>query len=913
MTNDTETTSPDDIEKTAMENLPPMVDFPDSAAKGVTPMLAQFLAVKQAHQDCLLFYRMGDFYEMFFQDAVDASKALDITLTKRGRVEGRDVPMCGVPVHAAEAYLSRLIRRGLRVAICEQTESPEEAKKKGNKGPLNRDVVRIVTPGTLIEDEFLPPRENNYLIALGQSSGQIALSWVDLSTGDLFVETVTKDLLFDTLARLSGAELIASDQIDADHGFTDADPKGLVGCVSLRPARLFSSRDGEQALCQIYKTATLDGIADLNRADLSAAGALVQYLDQTQKGREIRLKPIVKVTSGTVMEIDPASRRSLEITRTLSGDTKGSLLSVIDQTTTAAGARKLAQRISAPLTDIDVINKRLDLVDAVKTDPILLSSLQDALNGMTDIERAVSRLSLGHGGPRDIKGLARGIECAGVMARALEDRKSDLIASDQFQSMGISLTAPQHLSSKINAVLGDELPLLARDGGFVKKGFHPALDDLKAMRDESRRLIAQLQAKYIDETGIASLKIKHNNVLGYHIDVRSNHADKMMAIDAFIHRQTTAQTVRFTTTELADLEREMSSAGDRALALEIEIFETLKADVLVETNALVTLAEDAAVLDVAVASAKLAEQRHHTRPVLSHSRQFNIHKGRHPVVEHMLDQDGSQPFIANDCDLSQDDRIWLLTGPNMAGKSTFLRQNALIAVMAQAGLYVPAEQAEIGVVDRLFCRVGASDDLATGRSTFMVEMVETASILNRSSNQSLVILDEIGRGTATYDGLSLAWAVVEHLHEVNQCRALFATHYHELNTLENSLDALSPHAMAVKEWQGEIVFLHQVIKGGADKSYGIHVARLAGVPEAVLSRAGAVLDSLTSDNASLIKSNLDELPLFSNDLPQQYSSGSQHQDVIDYIDGLLPDTMTPKQALDTVYELRALIDDKKNK
>ncbi len=880
-------------------------------------MLAQFLAVKSAHDDCLLFYRMGDFYEMFFRDAVDAAAALDITLTKRGKVEGRDVPMCGVPVHAAETYLSRLIRKGFRVAICEQSESPEEAKKKGNKGPLRRDVVRIVTPGTLIEDEFLPPRENNFLISLGQSGQDMALSWVDLSTGDVFVETIDQDRLHDTLARLSGAELIASDQPDADHGFADADPKGLVGCVSLRPARMFSSKDGEAHLCRVYNTATMDGIADLSRADYAAAGALVQYLDQTQKGRALRLKPIIKVTSGTVMEIDPASRRSLEITRTLSGQAKGSLLSVIDKTITAAGGRQLASRIAAPLTDIAAINARLDLVEAVLSDPILGGRLAEALQSMPDLERALSRLSLGHGGPRDLAAIGRGIMASSAMAEAIDQRHSDLIAGDQLAAMASHLKASSDLANQITTTLSDDLPLLARDGGFVRKGFHSGLDDLKSMRDESRRLnarpgrrlIAQLQMKYSEETGIASLKIKHNNVLGYHIDVRNTHADTMMGKDGFIHRQTTAQTVRFTTTELADLEREMSSAGDRALALEMEIFEALSQDVLAQSSAIMTLAADAASIDVAVASAQLAEAKSYSRPEMTSDRRFNITKGRHPVVEHMLSQTGEQPFIANDCALNEDDRIWLLTGPNMAGKSTFLRQNALIAVMAQAGFFVPADQAVIGVVDRLFCRVGASDDLATGRSTFMVEMVETAAILNRSGENALVILDEIGRGTATYDGLSLAWAVVEHLHEVNACRALFATHYHELNGLKRSLSALSPHAMAVREWQGEIVFMHEVIKGGADKSYGIHVARLAGVPASVLSRAEDVLNSLTEENSPLMSSKLDELPLFSADVPQQ-SAPPVDQPAVDFLKTLLPDTMTPKQALEAIYAMQDLLHDK---
>ena len=886
--------------------------FPDLKAKGVTPMLKQFLSVKAAHADCLLFYRMGDFYEMFFKDAVDAAAALDITLTKRGSVEDEDVPMCGVPVHAAETYLSRLIRKGFRVAICEQTESPDEAKQRGHKGPLSRDVVRIVTPGTLIEDEFLPPRENNFLIALGQSAGGFALSWVDLSTGALFTENVEQDRIDETLARLSGAELIASDRPISNnegthHGFEDADPKGLVGSVSLRPAWIFDSGDGLKKLCDIYGVLTLDGMADLSRAELSAAGALVTYLDQTQKGRALRLKPIEQVSGDTVMQIDPATRKSLEISKTLSGQNQGSLLSAIDRTLTAVGGRLFARRIASPLVDLGEINNRLDLVEVMLSNPMMASAIKDELVMMPDIERALSRLSLGAGGARDVAALAQGVHVGGAIAGAIDaaSEGSILIAESALLEMSGRMAAPKPLAVQISQTLADELPNLLRDGGFIRAGFHPELDEIKSMRDESRRLIAQLQQQYIDETGVSTLKIKHNNVLGYHIDVRANHADSIMAMEQFIHRQTTAQTVRFTTTKLAELERQISSAGDRALALELSLFDALCEKVLAASDQLSALAEDAGRLDVAAASARLAEQWSYCRPKLSTGRNFNIRGGRHPVVEQMLDKNSAEPFISNNCQLDDDDRIWLLTGPNMAGKSTFLRQNALIALMAQAGLYVPAEAAEIGVVDRLFCRVGASDDLATGRSTFMVEMVETAAIINRSGASALVILDEIGRGTATYDGLSIAWAVVEHLHEVNQCRALFATHYHELNGLERSLDALSSHAMQVKEWQGDIVFLHEVARGGADRSYGIHVARLAGVPLAVLTRAADVLASLNEENAPLVSSRLDDLPLFSAEL-LSVSSQDGGDELVEFIDALMPDTMTPKDALEAIYALRGL-------
>ena len=876
--------------------------LPDSHAAGITPMIEQFLAVKRDHADCLLFYRMGDFYEMFFQDAIDAAQSLDITLTKRGKINDMDIPMCGVPVHAADVYLSRLIKKGYRVAICEQAEKPQEAKARGHKGPLKREVIRIVTPGTLVEDEFLPPRQNNFLIALGEAMGEMALSWVDLSTGDFLAETIEESRLAEALTRLDGAELIVNEQKAEHYGFSTNNNQGLVGCVSLRPAQFFNSRDGEKQLCRIYGTSTLDGMASLTKAEIAAAGALAHYLEQTQKGQSLRLKPIIKLTSGAVMEIDPASRASLEITKTLTGKREGSLLAVIDKTITAPGGRLLANRIAAPLTDLKEINARLDLVTAALNAPMLEQNIGDALKTMPDLERALSRLQLQHGGPRDLAAIAQGLQAAYTIAQIIKEQNQNLIAVDMLTEMAEHLEKPYPLVAQIGHALADDLPLMARDGDFIRTGFSAELDELKSLRDESRQLIAQLQVKYSTNTDISSLKIKHNNVLGYHIEVRSNHADKLLTHDDFIHRQTTAQATRFTTTELAELEQKMSSAGEKALALELTLFEELREHILTADNDILTVAASAARLDVMVATARLANTSSYCRPSLSEGRAFNIEKGRHPVVEKMLDSDHVEAFISNDCSLNDDDRIWLITGPNMAGKSTFLRQNALIALMAQAGLYVPAAKAEIGVVNRLFCRVGASDDLSTGRSTFMVEMVETAAILNRSDQNSLVILDEIGRGTATYDGLSLAWAVVEHLHEVNQCRTLFATHYHELNTLNQTLNALSSHSMQVKEWQDNIVFLHSVASGGADRSYGIHVARLAGIPQAALTRAESILELLSEQKQNL---NLDDMPLFSAAPPRQEP---QNKELMDYINTLFPDTMSPREALDALYTLLKIKD-----
>ena len=881
--------------------------LPEPGAKGVTPMLAQYLEVKQDHPDCLLFYRMGDFYEMFFQDAVEAAGALDITLTRRGKVEETDIPMCGVPFHAADNYLARLIRQGYRVAICEQTEDPEAARKRGNKGPLKREVVRIVTPGTLVEDDYLPPRENNFLVAFGEAGGAAALAWVDLSTGALFTQEVDSDGLEEALSRLAPAELVASGDAGAGHSFHGGNANGLAGSVVLRPAAEFDSTRGKKRLMEVYGVSTLDGMATLGRAELAAAAGLLAYLDQTQKGRELRLKPVRRISAGGMMEIDPASRRSLELTRTLAGEAKGSLLSVVDLTRTSAGGRLLAGRLAAPLTDPAAINDRLDLVSALLENPVLMEALEAALSRMPDLERAVSRLGLDHGGPRDLEAVRAGLDAARSMAEALEGGRGGLLAQETLAAMTGALTAPSGLIATLGEMLDENLPLLAREGGFIREGADAGLDELRELRDESRRHIAALQTNYAEVSGVNSLKIKHNNVLGYHIEVRSNHAEAMNGHEAFIHRQTTAQTVRFTTTELAELEQRISTSGDRATALELEHYERLRQSVLGQAGAIAAAAEDAARLDVAHATAQMAVRWKYCRPALAEDRRFEVAGGRHPVVERMLERGGEAPFVGNDCSLGDDDRIWLLTGPNMAGKSTFLRQNALIAIMAQAGLFVPAEKAEIGVVDRLFCRVGAADDLATGRSTFMVEMVETAAILNRSGPGALVILDEIGRGTATYDGLSLAWAVVEYLHEANGCRTLFATHYHELGALTRRLEALSAHAMKVREWEGDIVFLHEVVEGSADRSYGIHVARLAGIPPAVLGRAEEVLASLVEENTPLSASAVDELPLFTPDpRPAPVSKNASKLD--EAMESILPDTMTPLEALEALYRLKALKD-----
>ena len=870
--------------------------------KAHTPMIAQYLQVKEGQPDALLFYRMGDFYEMFFDDAEIGARVLGITLTKRGKSDGDDIPMCGVPVHSVDGYLARLIKAGHRVAICEQAESPEEQKQRGGKGPLKRAVVRVLTPGTLTEDELLPARTHNYLAALGRAGDGVAVAWADMSTGDFFVQEIGQAGAENLIAMLSPAELILPNNHQRPEWLDNSDI-----CVSEQAPSLFDSALGRTALEEFYGVSSLDGFGEFSRPMVGAAGGLLGYIDATQIGNMPRLRPLQAITEAGYMEIDPATRRSLELTRTLNGESKGSLFHAIDHTQTAAGGRLLSEHLAAPLGDVDQINHRLDLVAWFLHMPTVTADIRKQLGQLPDLERALSRLSMGHGGPRDLAGLANGLSLAAEivdMAMAI----NGIAEPQNLAALYDDVLRPTPLATALGPALSDELPLLARDGGFVRRGYDLALDEVRDLRDESRRLIAGLQQRYADETGISSLKIKHNNVLGYHIDIRATHAEKLLNSEQFIHRQTTAQSVRFTTTELAEMERDMAGAADRALAKELEIFAVLRGTILAKAEEISLAARALATLDVAMAAAHLAQAAQYCRPEIRDTTDFIVEKGRHPVIEKNLDSAAS--FIANDCVLTPDSNLWLLTGPNMAGKSTFLRQNAHIAIMAQAGLYVPADRAVIGIIDRIFSRVGAADDLARGRSTFMVEMVETAAILNRATDRSFVILDEIGRGTATYDGLAIAWATMEHLHDRSGCRTLFATHYHELTNLEGRLARVSSRAMQVREWQGSIVFLHQVIAGAADRSYGVHVARLAGLPANVLDRAAQILTELEAGDHGAVdaKGTMDALPLFDHSYTPPAPSATSK--ALTALEELNPDSLSPREALDHLYRLKELHSDR---
>ncbi|QQA45055.1 DNA mismatch repair protein MutS [Pelagovum pacificum] len=867
-------------------------------------MMAQYLDIKSGYPDALLFYRMGDFYEMFFDDAVAAAEALDIALTKRGKHLGEDIAMCGVPVHAAEGYLLTLIRKGFRVAIAEQMEDPAEAKKRGSKSVVNRDVVRLVTPGTLTEESLLDARRHNFLAAYATIRDEGALAWVDISTGALSVMPCTAMRLGPELARLGAREVLLPEAIESEF----ADLVSDLGAASTSLAgSAFDSTGGEARLCKLFSVSSLDGFGAFGRVEISALAGLVEYLEITQRGKLPLLRPPVREGVRASMQIDAATRRSLELTSAMAGGRAGSLLGTVDRTVTSAGARLLERRISAPSRQLDVIRARQDAVAFAVEQTRLSADLRDALRQVADVDRALSRLSLERGGPRDMAGLRNSL----AQAEQIATRLDGVDLPDLLREAAGDLVGHDDLLELLDAALIAEPPLLARDGGFIAPGYDEELDEARRLRDEGRSVIAGMQADFVSATGISSLKIKHNNVLGYFIETTATHAEKMLSpplSETFIHRQTTASQVRFTTVELSDLETRILNAGSRALEIEKRLYSKLREAILANAAVLSNLARALSEFDLATALADLASARDWCRPQVDDSRAFDIVGGRHPVVEDALRKDGA-PFVANDCDLSSAS-IHLLTGPNMAGKSTYLRQNALIAVLAQIGSYVPADSAHVGIVSQLFSRVGASDDLARGRSTFMVEMVETAAILNQADDRALVILDEIGRGTATYDGLSIAWATLEHLHEVNRCRALFATHYHEMSALAGKLEGVENATVAVKEWEGDVVFLHEVRQGTADRSYGVQVARLAGLPDAVIERARVVLEALEKgerEGDGSRQAVIDDLPLFAAAPKPVSPVKHQASEVEGRLRDVLPDELTPREALALVYELKGLV------
>lgn len=867
--------------------------------------MAQYQSIKAAYPDCLLFFRMGDFYELFFEDATLAAKALDIALTRRGKQDNEPIPMCGVPVHAGENYLARLIRQGYRVAICEQLEDP--ATRKSGKGPLKRDVVRIVTPGTLTEDGLLEGGKHNFLVSLCDQKGErgqedtIGLAFVDISTGDFFIEVQQKQTLSAALARFHPGEILLPERLLKDPSLYELWREWKKALTPLPNSR-FNPDNGKARLAGFYQVNTLSAFGTFTIPEIAAAGVLLDYLSLTQKESMPRLSRPKPLQAGDFLGLDAFTRRSLELTQTLSGEREGSLLQVMDQTVTAAGSRLLFLRLCTPLTRVERIQDRLRTVDFFVTREPLRAGLRQLLKALPDLERALSRLSIGRGGPRDLAALRDGlalIPACRHFFKGISQEACSLELQKCLQHLG-DHTA---LVETLQQALKEELPLLTREGGFLKPGYDPDFDTLCQLRDEGRGLMETLEQQYKAQTQISSLKIRHNTLAGYTLEVSQAQAHKVP--DAFIHRQSLANAIRYTTAELMALEQRLSTAADQALATELHLFEGLVAVIRQHAEAIALTAKALAILDVSTALAFLAHSRGYCCPQIDRSTAFSIQGGRHPVVEVMLAQRQETPFVTNTCILEGEQQFWILTGPNMAGKSTFLRQNALITLMAQMGSFVPAVSAHIGVVDRIFSRVGAADDLARGQSTFMVEMVETAAILHQATAQSLVILDEIGRGTATFDGLSLAWACVEYLCEKIQCRTLFATHYHELTPLQKQLPMVACHTFRVKEWEGKVIFLHEVMPGTADRSYGLHVAQLAGVPPQVVARAEVLLAAFEGVEKANIPS-----PVVGEGAPQERVRGENSRKTLiaveSHLNTLDVDALSPREALDVLYTLKRL-------
>lgn len=892
----------------------------EQAMKGTpTPAMKQYLKLKAEHSEYLLFYRMGDFYELFYEDAITASGALGLTLTSRSGE--KDIPMCGVPFHAYEMYLSRLIKMGYKVAICEQMETPEQAKARGHK-TVDREIVRLVTSGTLTEDCMLEAKKSNYIAAICVRSGDVGISWLDISTGEFFMQRVQTaketevDQVSSVLARLSPAELLLEDKL-LEYPRYFALFREFKEVISPLAKDVYNYESATHTLLKAYKVPAFEVFGDFSKVEIMAAGVLLDYVEGTQKGFVPRLEKPCRILGDDMVDIDASTRRSLELLST--SNTRGvSLLKTMDRTVTSGGGRLLAERLAAPIMNIREINNRLDMVTFFLNNPNVRMKLREVLRQTTDIKRAIQRISMQRGGPKDLYDL-------GYSLRLVPEIKNILLSFAVYQEDSIYAQVPQVLDELanrffdhtylvdciINALPEDrkDLPVLARNGGFIRKGAFAELDYLRDIRNECKAKCDYLRDAYAEETGVSGLKIKDNSVIGYFVEVPSKYANILFDNPKFIHRQSVLNAVRFTTTELSELENEVNSSIEKALELELKIYDDLTLLAIAQIDAIGRAAEVIDILDVSQSMAELAEECNYVRPIVDDSLDFEVEEARHPVVEYVMQKTASGNFVGNSCTLKHnDDNIWLLTGPNMAGKSTFLRQNAIIAIMAQMGSFVPAKSARIGVIDKVFSRVGASDDLANGRSTFMVEMVETAAILNRATERSFVILDEIGRGTATFDGLSIAWSVVEHLAEINKCRTVFATHYHELTKLSSRIKGLSLHCMKIKEFNGEVVFMHEVVDGSADRSYGIHVARLAGLPELTIKRAEQVLKVMEEEKQNKILNAIeDDLPLFEALKKPEEKVIIAESPVVEALREIDIDDLSPRDALTKLYELKSKI------
>ena len=868
----------------------------------LSPMMERYLEVKRQHPGTILLFRMGDFYELFYEDAELAAKVLGLTLTSRDKASTNPIPMAGFPYHALQNYLGKLIQSGYRAAICEQVEDPKQAK-----GLVKREVTQIVTPGTLTDENLLDPRQSNFLACLFPAKDSIGLAWLELSTGRFLVADIEPEYLEDELTRINPAECLIPEGTETSRLLGT----GGRALLTERPPWSFARDECRRLLLDHFGTTTLDGFdLDASSPSTTAAGALLQYVQETQKsslGHITRLEPYRR---GTTLIFDETTRRSLELTATLrEGRREGSLLSVIDETVTPMGARLLAEQLSNPLCVVDAINRRLDAVEELFGDANLCRELREQLQPTYDLQRLTARIATGRANPRDLGCLSRTLSLLPKLKAKLAGRSSPLLCE-----LEAKVDLCPDVRSDVEETLVDEPPLLISDGGVIRSGYCDELDEFRALARGGKEWIARYQAEESRRTGISNLKIGFNKVFGYYLEVTRSHTDKVP--DDYIRKQTLKNQERYITPPLKEHEEKVLRAEERAVALENEMFAALRERVAGECRRLKQTAEALAEIDVLSALAVLAVNQRYCRPEITDDPVLDIREGRHPVLDRL------QPtgeFVPNDVllgvgtareaegsrSVGSSARIQIITGPNMSGKSTYIRQAALLVILAQMGSFVPASEARIGIADRVFARVGASDELGKGQSTFMVEMTETARILHAASRQSLVILDEIGRGTSTYDGISLAWAVTEHLHDVIDCRTLFATHYHELTELTQTLANTANWNVDVREQEDDVIFLHRIVEGAADKSYGIHVARLAGVPAAVIDRARVILDTLEEDH--LDDAGRPKIPARTSrrTAEQQLSLfPPEPHPLLDEIRQMDLDQMTPLAALEELHRLR---------
>lgn len=896
--------------------------------KAATQVMQQYLDVKFANFECIVLFRMGDFYELFYEDAITAAKVLGVALTKRGKTEEEEIPMCGVPFHALENYLHKLLEEGFKVAICDQMETPEEARKRGGyKAVVKREVTRIITPGTLTEDSLLDEVKPNYLASIVLSKNEATICYLDLSTSKFFIISLPINQLINELSRIKPSEILISDRLRSERLSYDIEV-ALSLHLSFQVDSFFAEKKCAKIIENYYNIASCSAIGEISGAAISAVGSVIEYICLTQKANLPKLPFPKLLNTKDFMIIDATTRRSLELTTSVNRGIKGSLFSVINHTITKGGARLLYEYLSAPLIKIEKINARLEITNFFLQNLDLTQELRKILAKIADLERAITRIQMQRGSPRDLLSIKDTIILSEQISAHFLAAKG-IALSKNLDALTKPLIGHSEIADLISEAIRDDAPNVINEGEIIKLDFHPKVKELQELINNGRIFIDKLRDQYRKETGIDSLKISNNNVIGLFIDITSRNAGRITD-EKFIHRQTTANSVRYTTKELQELESKMLNARTCLIGLEKEIYIEICAQVINNAAKLYNLAAALSRLDVFTNFAFVADEFGYSRPTLSEDFNFNIKDGRHPVVERAL-KAVNQGFTKNTCQLNSDERIWLITGPNMAGKSTFLRQNAIIAVLAHIGSFVPASSATIGVIDKIFSRVGAGDDLTKGQSTFMVEMIETSAILNQSTNRSLIILDEVGRGTSTYDGVAIAWSVLEYIHDKIKARCLFATHYHELTALSNIFPSLTNYTIEIRQDAADsnkILFLHKIIKGFADRSYGVHVAELAGLPASVIRRANSLLAKFEKNSNKLGKETLKNESFnlnlfdFSSDTNESNLGVRRHnleskifdseevnkyKEVYDYFVKVDPNKLSPKEALDLLYKINEII------